>query len=479
MNRSRTLAVLVAAGLAAVACAPPAQPSPSAAADRSPGRESPAMSQVPAPTDAPAIGFPVAGVELGISGRGDDVAVAPRSDGGAYLTLSGPAGPVLASLDTHGTLVPGWPLLVTGPASCDPPLVAPDGSLRIVCAHEGATPPNVAYAFDEHGQPLPGWPLGFDGDLQLWERADVARMVGEELVVVATRFRPPADPGDGPDTIDAAIIEIDPAGSMTAGTSIAYPCCAVPRLAPDGSAYLTVTVGDGPAARTAVASFDRDGMRAGWPIELTGWAGPPAFRLDGRAVLAVGSPDTEPTRLALLDLADGTVEAGSPELPIPATSEWLGAGAEPGMPVIGEDGTAYVVATGTDATVYAIDASGRVPDGWPYRSAVPLQELGRCSEGDTGCGFYRSVPAAGPESSLLVLFAATDGRGATIAAIERDGAMRDGWPVEFEVDEVPQSIGVGPDGAVYIPTLVEAGSAHLVALAPDGSIRYRVEVARR
>jgi hypothetical protein len=57
--------------------------------------------------------------------------------------------------------------------------------------------------------------------------------------------------------------------------------------------------------------------------------------------------------------------------------------------------------------------------------------------------------------------------------------MRDGWPVEFEVDEVPQSIGVGPDGAVYIPTLVEAGSAHLVALAPDGSIRYRVEVARR
>jgi hypothetical protein len=193
----------------------------------------------------------------------------------------------------------------------------------------------------------------------------------------------------------------------------------------------------------------------------------------------VGSPDVEPTRLALVDLADGAVDSGSPELPIPATSEWLGAGAEPGMPVVAEDGTAYVVATGTDATIYAVDPAGRVLDGWPYQSGVPLQELGRCSHEDTGCGFFRSVPAAGPESSLLVLFPATEGRGATIAAIGRDGAVRDGWPVEFEVDEVPQSIRVGPDGTVYVPTLVEEQAARLVALAPDGSIRYRVEVARR
>ncbi|HSK52925.1 MAG TPA: hypothetical protein VLA44_09225 [Clostridia bacterium] len=479
MNRFRTFAVLVAVSLGAIACAPPAQPSPSTGAARSPQHPPPATTEAPTPPNAPAIAFPVSGVELGVSGRGDDLAVAPRLDGGAYLALTGPAGPILASIDANGVPVPGWPLLISGPAFCDPPLVAPDGSLRIVCTHEGATPPNVAYAFDEHGQALAGWPLRFDGDLQLWERADVARMVGEELVVAVTRFRPPADPGDGPDTVDAAILGIDPAGSMTAGISIAYPCCGVPRLAPDGSAYLTLTAGDGPAARTAVASFDRDGMRAGWPIELAGWASAPAFRPDGRAVLAVGSPDAEPTRLALVDLADGAVDSGSPELPIPATSEWLGAGAEPGMPVVAEDGTAYVVATGSDATIYAVDPGGRVLDGWPYQSPVPLQELGRCSPEDTGCGFFRSVPAAGPEASLLVLFAATDGRGATVAAIERGGALRDGWPVEFEGDEVPQAISVGPDGTVYVPTLVEAQAARLVALAPDGSIRYRVEVARR
>ena len=155
----------------------------------------------------------------------------------------------------------------------------------------------------------------------------------------------------------------------------------------------------------------------------------------------------------------------------------------PLAPLVAGDGTVYVIGEeGGDTVVYAIDPSGEVMSGWPYRVAEELAWQGTCPEGSTGCGLWRAVPAAGPDGALYLPLAATDATaGGDLVALGRDGrwcpAGRWGssgpaptwWSVVVASDETVYALAVEPEPR-------DRTSATVLDIALDSSVRYRTTV---
>jgi hypothetical protein len=165
---------------------------------------------------------------------------------------------------------------------------------------------------------------------------------------------------------------------------------------------------------------------------------------------------------------------------------------------VASNGSAFVVIQEGDyppiggTTVYALDGSGGVLKGWPFRTSTGLVWEGECGCGATGCGSWRSDQIAGPEGSLYLLqVAANAGTGGTIVAVGKDGAVKAGWPVVLRREGAEfSSVVVGPDGTAFAlaieperyeqtecGTAIPVSSATILAIEPDGTVRYRVTVA--
>lgn len=228
----------------------------------------------------------------------------------------------------------------------------------------------------------------------------------------------------------------------------------------------------------------------GYPIVIDGIVSPPAFDSAGRIHLTVGTPttggiETGPARTLVLDTQGREVIGGSGNLGFVARDSCVGIEgtcSRPAAPLVGPDGTTFVVGgTYNDTTVASISPIGEVLAGWPYRSYGGVQPSSIC-DGDICEGSALAIPALGPNHVLYLIHGpADDAVGSSIVAIGLDGRVRDGWPVELTRSGSQfRSVVVGSDGTAYAlaiePEGADATSATILAIAPDSTIVYTATV---
>ncbi len=182
---------------------------------------------------------------------------------------------------------------------------------------------------------------------------------------------------------------------------------------------------------------------------------------------------------------DGAVVDTSDPLPVAGASGWSGAGPASGAmaPLVATDGTVSVIdEAGGRAVVHAVDASGARASGWPYTGPSGLQWQGTCGPAVTGCGVWRALPALGPTGTLYLPLAAPDSQiGGTLAAVGRDGAPVQGWPMHLARRGAEfWSVAIGPDGVVFTvavePEAAGTTSATIVAFSPGGKVIFRFTI---
>jgi len=248
---------------------------------------------------------------------------------------------------------------------------------------------------------------------------------------------------------------------------------------------------------TQITAVGLGGALPGWPIRIDGYASTPAFDPDGRIYVTVDMPGRSSSQVLAFTRGGRAIQGWPAELPVAAPVEWYGEGEfPPPAPVVAPDSSAYVVTevgehpfNGT--TAYAIDRSSNLRAGWPYRTSTGLVWLGECGCSATGCGGWRSDPVAAPDGSLYLLQAAPSaGTGGSVVAVGMDGAVKAGWPVVLRRAGAEfSSVVVGPDGTgfalaiepeEYLPDecggMVSLDSATILAIIPDGTVRYRTTI---
>jgi hypothetical protein len=495
-----TLAILAAAVLVGCGTANPSIPTgnlpataaPSAVLAPTPTQPDPTMpgASTPGPWPTPAVTAAVTPASLPVQAGSVQLATGP--DGGLYVLVNRtrslqsdpPNTAVLALLDSAGRPRAGWPIQIAGFAcGVDPyegltgqPLVATDGSVRLVCDSDpdGDRAGNrLAFAFTPEGALIPGWPVDpQSGDS--WEQ--VATVVGDRLYVPGRQIT--GEGGTPGASVASWVNEIAADASGREGTHITTPNGVMPNvvLAPDGSLRV-VAMGD----TTWIMGVDVSGPIPGWPLTFDLSVSQPSFGPEGQMYLAqVRSGRTSTQAVS----RDGQARAiGSEPVDIEQTEQWQGAGPEGGAapPIVSTDGTEFLIEDrDSGLRVVALDPAGKVMAGWPYQAAVHVEWLGRCGA-DTGCGVRRTAPGVGPGNVLYLLLAADDAsKGGSIVAIGPDGAVRPGWPLVLpDAGSVYRSVVVGPDGTAYAVALdrvTEPTTATILAISPDGSIRYRVPV---
>jgi len=461
---------------------------------------------------APSLGAVLVAGTLPVHTGDTMVQMAPGPGGGLYVvvssarvTVGGPGGrSTIALLDATGKPRTGWPIAIVG-WTCDTPspgslawqpsVVASDGSVRVVCYADddlGNPTSHRAFAFDRTGAPMAGWPVDLTGGIYR-----PSRVVDDRLYVLAGETgQPDSTTGQYPTSSWITTVAAD--GTLRTGARHEVPdggSVTFEGLGPDGTAYqVAVVSGSGSSSVAQITAFGLDGVLAGWPVRVDGYPSGLAFGPGGRIYLTAGSncyrserctlaPEVSASRTVVFDANGRSLPSGSDPLPVVAADDSTGAGAQPIPPVVAGDGTAFVIGeTGGRAIAYGLDPAGRVMTGWPYRAAVGLERQGRCSGQDTGCGVALSSPAVGPGHILYLLQKATSSSvGGSIVAVGPDGRARAGWPVVLRQPYARYwSVVVGPDGTAYALAVEPATggtAATILAIAPDGTIRYRTTVA--
>lgn len=404
------------------------------------------------------------------------VQMAPGPYGGLYVVVDSEGESVVALLDAAGSERPGWPTALPG-WSCDAPNpdaawspgVAPDGSVRILCYRDGTPGEDVtAFAFDAEGRPFGGWPVALPDDI-----AGAPRTVDGTLLV------PVREAGDGGDSPGGTfrLLAVGADGTVRDGArlDVADATGGIVSIGPDGIAYLL----DG----NEITAFDLDGI-LGSPARVDGNVSNLAFDRSGRVHVTSSAGDGT-TRLLHVDAAGRVRDAGPGDLPIAGASAWSGAGpaGRPIAPLVGGDGTTYVVGEADgEAVVYGINAAGAIMDGWPYRDPAPLPWQGSCPEGSTGCGVRRATPAVGDDGTLYLPVAAVGpAAGGSVVAIGRDGRVVPGWPVGLRRSGADFWSVVAASGQTAFALAVEpeqgsGSSATILDIAIDSAVRYRATV---
>jgi hypothetical protein len=389
--------------------------------------------------------------------------MAPGPDSGVYVLLhtatGGTPGLVLALLDATGAPRPGWPIALSGWSCLAQNLdvsvlsAAADGSIRVVCIEDpdgDGAGRQVALAFDPVGTMLPGWPVELPA-AEIW--GTQPQTVGDELRVLAHTFAP-TDGSGAPQAGTWWIISVAADGTVREGFRQTVPDSAryAYGLASDGAAYLLGVRGAQNTPSTEIVPLDVDGVRSGWPQTVEGFASMPTIGPGGRLFFTrtLGAGASARARTLVFERDGRSSGIDSDGLPLVADSDYTGAGGGIAAPTVAADGTAFVVG--------ALDPNGFPPPGWPYRLPIPLAAQGACSAQDTGCGVWRTTPAAGPDNTLYLMLAAPNGQdGGSIVAIGIGGQVRAGWPVLLPAGAGFWSAFVRPDGAIQALALTPGG----------------------
>jgi hypothetical protein len=410
--------------------------------------------------------------------------MAAGQDGTLFVSIPQSAGSVLARLDRSGRPRPGWPITVKGSTSCELLEPVDDGSVRLVCTADDLTSspgesPAQAFAFDAAGRPLAGWPI----DLPCCPSGHVVgRVVGDELTLLGSRYRG--------ETVDAWIVSVAADGSVRNGTKAPFANCCAARwsIGPDRVAYGSFPrFGDSVEApkSTKLVAVGVTGAHAGFPIAIDGLASEPSFDAAGRIHVTVTEKVPGPARTVVFDSAGRTV-GGSGGLEVRATDECVGIEGTcevPAAPLVGPDGTTFVVGAYFNGTAVAgVSPSGQALAGWPYRSDARHQTKGICPAGAVCEGSNLTTPALGLANGIYLLHGARANTvGGNIVAVGPNGRVRPGWPVELRLPgSAFWSVVVGPDGTAYAlaiePESGASSSATVLAIAPNGSVPYRTTI---
>lgn len=211
----------------------------------------------------------------------------------------------------------------------------------------------------------------------------------------------------------------------------------------------------------------------GWPYVALDW-GAPVIGSDGTAyLLAVGGDpqDGYISRLVALD-AGGHVK---PDWAIEASP-----GSYLGTPAVGPDGSVYIGECGAPevgCVLHRLDAEGRELPGWPFE----IPSAFACEAGGPSCGFGVDI---GSDGGVYLDTHYRQTGGLDLIAVDPVGKMKPGWPVALEDhDGWWDHQQLSPDGTVFIlwrpvgsPTIDEFSrmtdnAVELWAFAPDGSPR--------
>jgi len=442
----------------------------------------------PRPPDPPSAGaLPVRG-----SGQvqGTGIRMAPGTDGDLYVSIPKPPGRVLvALLDSAGHPRPGWPLVVDGTTSCEQLLPVDDGSVRILCTLENRDGSNLAvvraYGFDSEGRPLAGWPI--DLDRYGADGYFAARVIGNELTVLAWKSLG-NEIKQGQPAGNTWITTVAADGTVRDGAKVQYGtnCCTNAfAVGPDGVAYGTThQFGQSPSAPkvSELLAVTVAGVRAGFPVAIAGIASVPAFDAGGRLHLTINDGPDQLAWTLVLDTAGQMVVGGSGGLGFSATDVCVGIEGScevPAAPLVGADGTTFVVGAYPRSTIVAgLSPSGQAMAGWPYRSDFGHQDIGICPAGAVCEGYTFAAPTMGPGNVVYLLHAASStSAGGRIVAVGPDGRLVAGWPVSLKRagSEVWSAV-VAPDGNAYVlaiePEPNNGYSATILALAPDSTVLY-------
>ena len=414
--------------------------------------------------------------------------MAPGAGGTLFVAIPRPGGSVLALLDKTGAPRPGWPIVVEDATACDILLPVEDGSVRVICNETDLPQPDSdpadvrAFAFDSGARVMPGWPV------QLQPASPprcAAAVIGDELTILEGEIAPVTQPWLTTIADNGATFKRAPKyRALRPGVAARGPS------GPDGVAYGAIHhVGDSPSApkSSELLAVSFAGARAGFPVAIDGIASRPAFDAAGRIVVTVSSFPRATSRVVAFDPLGTGVSASSAELPIATGVVAYSDGPYecgapiPRPPLIAQDGTTFVFSE-IDTAVYALDPSLEVMGGWPYRPATPLERPDPRRGGDGISCTSLALPALGPDSSLyLPLQAGDPAVGGSIAAVDPDGRVRPGWPVELLRPGAQfWSVVVGSDGTAYAlavePETGDSSSASILAIAPDSTVLWTATI---
>ncbi len=456
--------------------APPASPTTSVA---------PSSSMPPASSTA---NIPVHRSALQV---GTGILMAPTPDGGLYVSIPAKRGSVVVLLDPAGVPRPGWPQALDHSTACTFLAAAADGSVRAICDATDLPPrselegPDVrAFALDADGRSMAGWPIVF-------RPVVTARVVGDVLTVLDSH--PLTDdlvvPGQPSHELEVTTIGAD--GVPHEGVRVPISdvgCGAYSTIGPDGVAYTVDTFAgwcddttQDVADSSTVLAIGADGTPNGWPETLRGSASPAAYGPDGRIVLTVGSTTQATSRVTVVDPATHAVAGTSVQLPMATAEGGVDCIAgDPEAPLVSDDGTIFVTSE-IDPRIFALDPQLKLLPGWPVTPSAPIVSPGIDESDGIQCHFPQR-PAVGPDGTLyLPLQTTSRKRGGSLVAVGRDGRVVDGWPVALQKPgSAFWSVVVGVDGTVYAlaiePESGSRSSATVLAIAPDGMVRYRTTV---
>lgn len=441
--------------------------------------------QTPSPQPLPeSASLPVRGSAREISDH--PVLTAPAPDGGLYVLIPARAAPAnLALLDAAGRPRVGWPVALADATFCQQLLPVDDGSVRVVCTllnpDGNMFSPIAAFALDSRGLMLAGWPVALEGSYF------TGRVIVDDLTLFA--HRPLGDVIDGGQpAAEGWLATITAAGVLTDGVRVpmAQSCCGpVWAVGPDGVGY-QVEPGalseGGTAERSRITAFDQSGVRPGWPVSIDGIASGIAFGPDGRIVLTVASSVRRTSRVLAFDRDGENVAASSAEIPIATVDEFTGdtGGCVTGVPEsprVAQDGTTFVYSDVVTA-VFAVDPSLATISGWPFEPPSPLVRARPGYESEHEAGYCPApvVPAVGPDGTLYLPLQARDETvGGSIVAVDPDGRVQPGWPVELTRRGAEfWSVVVGSDGTAFAlaiePEAGDTSSASILAIAPDSTV---------
>ena len=389
------------------------------------------------------------------------------ADGTAFVLACDGAGCRLHALTSGGTERRGWPAMLDGAVSCDPPLPGAR-DVYVVCSR-GATGIRV-FRFALSGPLQRRWPADVAGE------AMASRRVGSALSLIA------AEPGgmrlvsvSADATVHRGLL-VGTVGDVGGGRGYV--------IGDDGTAYawghrirgLTAS-GFSTHVSSTLLAFDRRGVRAGWPYITRTPMSDPAIA-GGFVYVTLGTPTTRGSLVALD--RSGHVRSGWPvALPVPAMTGQVGAGGAPwrnlAAPSVGPDGTIYVTSITGGTTVVAVSPAGRVLPGWPYRTTLPL--VTSCGAG-TGCGDPRVAPLLAPGGRVYVPVRSGSGAAARdrITRLGASGRVTAGWPfVVGPATTHVTGLAMAPSGVLLVATRSTGSSpsASLVAVGAAGRVLFR------
>ncbi|HET9455790.1 MAG TPA: hypothetical protein VFO78_00505 [Candidatus Limnocylindrales bacterium] len=409
--------------------------------------------------------------------------MAAGPDRGLYVSIADGETHVLALLAADGTVRSGWPIRVASPW-CPEIASGDDGSVRLICdprdqGDEGLQAPTVLiFGFDAGGRTLAGWPVEVAGEP--WRLG--ARMVGPDLAVLIRPYMGDEVQEGAPQEVKLGLI--DGRGTLRTGSVVQYDCCDTDyAIGPDGTGYVVQHEWTSETGRAVIFAIRLEGLFPSWPVTIDDDVSGLAFDDEGRIYAAAGEPGAESSRTLVMDRNGQILPASADDLPIGLASAVLGGiESHAAPPVVGARGTTFLLSEQGGTEILALDPSGAMRPGWPYRSSTRLEAAGRCGPGDTGCGFPRVAPVVDTSDVLYVAQSATSSSaGGRLIALTGRGQVVDGWPVGLtRPGAYFHSIVPAPGGGIWALALepeANGSSATVLSIAPDSTVRWTLTIA--